>query len=737
MKKIILSLLLITSFAGVLKAQETPPSGLKSVNAQFYINLTDSAIWHNKGTAPNGTIYGWERLARYKDLAVVPTSLTTTGNSGPATLISHVLNVPNYTLSGLGGQPQLSGTGFVKVSGTTISYDNSTYYKSGDSPTFATVNAATYNGAGTGLTGTGTGFTAGIAINWGTNGAIADLGSGILSPNATRVITFDNTDNVWKYQTITNFKTTLGINNGSTLTNSINGNSTTTTLAANSTKWKGYDFTFSNGPVSSYVMSYDGTGFALSGKTELSNFLTLANSATITATTSASANSIVMRDGSGRIATSDALYFGANFIVDGGASGWLFSNNGGPNGYLGTYAFRSSGLAELTGASFTGTVNSNVFSGYNYTADKASGGNVGFMRSGTLNAIIQDDGNKLGFYFGTGATLGATLSANGITATQGTFRSTGNNYTTIGTSDNTGGAGLRFSPNNTDTWTVGVTANSNDLQFSSGGFFGSSKMVLDGSGNLGVVGNGAFGGTVTAVQGRFNRNDDNIVLNNPTGNNSTVSFWNGGVYKAAFYYDNSTQLFGTTKGLSVQGALTTLGGATFGGGLTVAGDVNLINNTVNANLGLFGTIVLRSSGGGANIGSIAFGTVPLGSTSYNQTYQAANGVIALVAPFNSTSGTSATLTSTGVYVPQNAALTTYTLPTTAAVGDIIFINGKGSGLWKVAQNSGQTIHGASDTTTGTAGYIQATGRYNCVALRCVTANTDWVIQSSQGSLTIN
>lgn len=55
------------------------------------------------------------------------TSLTTTGNSGVSTLALNVLNIPNYTLAGLGGQPQLSGTGFVKISGTTISYDNSTY----------------------------------------------------------------------------------------------------------------------------------------------------------------------------------------------------------------------------------------------------------------------------------------------------------------------------------------------------------------------------------------------------------------------------------------------------------------------------------------------------------------------------------------------------------------------------------------------------------------------------------
>ena len=55
------------------------------------------------------------------------TSLTTTGSSGSATLSSNILNIPTYTLSGLGGQPQLNGTGFVKASGTTISYDNSTY----------------------------------------------------------------------------------------------------------------------------------------------------------------------------------------------------------------------------------------------------------------------------------------------------------------------------------------------------------------------------------------------------------------------------------------------------------------------------------------------------------------------------------------------------------------------------------------------------------------------------------
>jgi hypothetical protein len=54
-------------------------------------------------------------------------TLTVTGSSGAASLTGATLNIPTYTLAGLGGQPALSGTGFVKISGTTISYDNSTY----------------------------------------------------------------------------------------------------------------------------------------------------------------------------------------------------------------------------------------------------------------------------------------------------------------------------------------------------------------------------------------------------------------------------------------------------------------------------------------------------------------------------------------------------------------------------------------------------------------------------------
>ena len=68
-------------------------------------------------------------------------SLTTIGASGAATFSSTTgnLNVPIYTLTGLGGQTQLNGTGLVKATGTSISYDNTTYLNSTDT-TFILAN---------------------------------------------------------------------------------------------------------------------------------------------------------------------------------------------------------------------------------------------------------------------------------------------------------------------------------------------------------------------------------------------------------------------------------------------------------------------------------------------------------------------------------------------------------------------------------------------------------------------
>lgn len=87
-------------------------------------------------------------------------SLTTTGSSGAATFATNTLNIPNYTLAGLGGQASstnltsLSGlsfvsTSFVKMTAAgTFALDTNTYYLSSN-PSGYTNNTGTVTGTGT------------------------------------------------------------------------------------------------------------------------------------------------------------------------------------------------------------------------------------------------------------------------------------------------------------------------------------------------------------------------------------------------------------------------------------------------------------------------------------------------------------------------------------------------------------------------------------------------------------
>lgn len=89
------------------------------------------------------------------------------------------------------------------------------------------------------------------------------------------------------------------------------------------------------------------------------------------------------------------------------------------------------------------------------------------------------------------------------------------------------------------------------------------------------------------------------------------------------------------------------------------------------------------------------------------------------------------------YIMNRATAITATLPSTAALGKVIRISGKGDGLTVIAQNSGQTIHfGNKNTTTGVSGSLTATNKYDCIELLVITADTDFVVLSSQGNWTI-
>jgi hypothetical protein len=92
---------------------------------------------------------------------------------------------------------------------------------------------------------------------------------------------------------------------------------------------------------------------------------------------------------------------------------------------------------------------------------------------------------------------------------------------------------------------------------------------------------------------------------------------------------------------------------------------------------------------------------------------------------------------TGYTSDAGASLVTFTLPATAAIGDSVEINGKGAGGYLIAQAAGQAIHyGNQVTTVGVGGSLASSNQWDCVKLRCVTANTTWTVVSAVGNLTV-
>lgn len=102
-------------------------------------------------------------------------------------------------------------------------------------------------------------------------------------------------------------------------------------------------------------------------------------------------------------------------------------------------------------------------------------------------------------------------------------------------------------------------------------------------------------------------------------------------------------------------------------------------------------------------------------------------------------GTSQAMSVNTGYIANNAGLITFTLPSTAAIGDSLRILGKGVGGWKIAQNATQQIiFGKLSTTSGIGGSLASTHLNDCIELRCITSGTAtiWEVASSVGNITV-
>ncbi len=90
----------------------------------------------------------------------------------------------------------------------------------------------------------------------------------------------------------------------------------------------------------------------------------------------------------------------------------------------------------------------------------------------------------------------------------------------------------------------------------------------------------------------------------------------------------------------------------------------------------------------------------------------------------------------GTYIVDDTALVTLTLPDKMPVGAKITVIGKGTGLWKIEQNAGQTIHSTTSTTTGITGSISSAARYDNIVLQGMVTDLEFSAISRNGALII-
>lgn len=109
-----------------------------------------------------------------------------------------------------------------------------------------------------------------------------------------------------------------------------------------------------------------------------------------------------------------------------------------------------------------------------------------------------------------------------------------------------------------------------------------------------------------------------------------------------------------------------------------------------------------------------------------------------VVAWNDITSSSQLMAANNGYTANSASPQTFSLPATCAYGKVFRLVGKGTGLWTIAQNAGQTIHfGDADTTTGATGGLSSTDQYDSIELLCTIANTDFtVINGPQGNITV-
>lgn len=207
---------------------------------------------------------------------------------------------------------------------------------------------------------------------------------------------------------------------------------------------------------------------------------------------------------------------------------------------------------------------------------------------------------------------------------------------------------------------------------------------------------------------------------------------------------------GATLTITATGDVTTVTGNSgtatpSSGTLNITGDGTILTtsgsgNTLSLTTASVYTVVTSSGTATASANAITFvGASGITTSATGSTVTiTGSGSSSGIYPFtNVTSATQSMVVNTGYISNDGATLVTFTLPTTAAVGQVVAVQGSGSGLFTIAQNALQVINfNAVASTVGTGGSVSSTSQFDSIYLMCVTANTTWVVNQSMGNFNV-
>lgn len=147
-----------------------------------------------------------------------------------------------------------------------------------------------------------------------------------------------------------------------------------------------------------------------------------------------------------------------------------------------------------------------------------------------------------------------------------------------------------------------------------------------------------------------------------------------------------------------------------------------------------GQVLIGSSAGAPLAGTLTAGTGITITNGHNSITVTSSGADIWV---DQTTASVTMTANTGYTSDAGASLVSFTLPTTANIGDWVEINGKGSGGWTIIQGtaSQQIRFGNQATTLGTGGSISSNTQYDNIRLRCITANNIWTVVTAVGNPT--